>query len=67
MKFRATFKMPDAVENAAEETVSDIEDELDRSDKIEALEEFAARWVNNGETVTIEFDTEAETATVVQK
>jgi hypothetical protein len=31
----------------------------------EPMQEFASRWVKYGEYITIEFDTEAGTATVV--
>lgn len=71
MKFRVTFKTPDAVETAIMDELSpriaESEDEkLDREDKIEELKEFASQWVKYDEYITVEFDTEAGTCRVVQ-
>lgn len=59
MKFVCTFKTPDALFYA----LRDIEDEGER----EEAGAFAAQWVDYGEYVYIEFDTEAGTAAVVKR
>lgn len=80
-KFCVTFKTPDAVDDpAGEEAVREASrrlKELGRGDDLgeehEELTEywkkcfkaFAAKWVKYGEYVTIEFDTDAGTATVL--
>ena len=74
MKFSVTFKDPDgphecfqeAAEAAIDATNLD-EDEHEAAVEIrlEKLKEFAGKWLDCGEYVTIEFDTEAGTAVVV--
>jgi hypothetical protein len=76
MKFRVTFKSPDAVYDAIHEAVqstipegvkfieSDLNDELD--DKRQELKDFAKKWVRYDEYVTVEFDTDAKTCTVME-
>ena len=80
MKFRITMKDPDsqydAVQEAAEEVVrsdpgfaSLLKEE--REMVIEArkttLAKFADQWMEYGEYVTLEFDTEANTCVVVKE
>lgn len=80
MKFRATFKTPDAVEEPAAEAAaaearrqfrtfdppeSAVTFEEVREDLLSECDGFAKRFVRYGELVTIEFDTVAETATVI--
>ena len=75
MKFRVTFKTPDAVDYAIREVVNDESDEqpfknqYEREDfivgKTDVYTHFVIKWVKYGETVTIEFDNIAGTATVV--
>ena len=82
MKFRVTMKNPDAlyeaVEYATEGYLDQIEGlkELDLDEeakdmllekKKEKLHEFAGKWMEYGEYITVEFDTEAGTATVIEK
>jgi len=74
MKFRITFKDPDGVyeslENAADVRISqlggltDKEQEMLKDSTIETFEEDIKPWVDCSEYVTIEFDTDANTATV---
>jgi hypothetical protein len=60
MKFRVTFKTPDALVNA-------VEAEVERHSNLyaEAMD-CAAKWMKYEEYITIEFDTETGTATVVE-
>lgn len=72
MKFIVTFKTPDAVRTTIENVLppaiqGDNEEEELYIYKVEKLVEFTAKWVKYGECITIEFDTEAGTATVVPK
>jgi len=77
MKFRITFKDPNGVDYNIQEVVSSILgsyfDELDGyelenvvSEKTLDIEEFIQKWVKWKECITIEFDTIAGTATVVE-
>jgi hypothetical protein len=75
MKFRVTFKDPDGpyddITEAATQQVKAIQgiDEEERESLIESKREklasFARKWLDCGEYVTIEFDTDAGTAVVV--
>lgn len=56
MKFNVLFKTPDAVEYST--------DHLSLEEKVEAME-TARKFVQYGEYITIEFDTETKTATVL--
>lgn len=77
MKFTITFKSPDAVYDsiyaAASESVEgmdfeDPDEELDIVSMREAkLTEFVKPWIEYGEYLTVEFDTEAGTAEVVKR
>lgn len=75
MKFRVTFKDPDgvyvSVNDAARSYVDDMdldEDDYDyiRDIQMDRLNEFISSWVDYSEYVTIEFDTEENTAKVVK-
>lgn len=82
MKLRISFKSPDAVYYAVAGEVADLEpttpaelDELEeydgdlgqwRSWRAKQLTDALERWVRYGEVVTVEFDTEASTAKVVE-
>lgn len=77
MKFRILLKDPDGFcdgfGNAAIESfpalnadLSDDEFGAVISAREEKFKSFAKRWVEYGEYITIEFDTEANTATVVE-
>jgi hypothetical protein len=75
MKFRVTFKDPDGPLDcladeakrlaAAVEGIDDDEREALAESRRENLREFVGGWLEYSEYVTIEFDTEANTATVV--
>lgn len=59
MKFTVVFKTPDAVCNAVNAlNIDDLEQE--------DAAQFANKWVEYGEYVRIEFDTNAGTATVLK-
>jgi len=64
MKFQVTFKTPDAVRD----TLKREAEHLDASDPDveDKLFRFASRWVTWGEQITVEFDTDKETATVLR-
>lgn len=59
------FKTPDAVDDAIEAAVRDIEDDDEREEAAYDLKELARGFVEFGETVRIEFDTSAWTVKVV--
>jgi hypothetical protein len=58
MKFRVTFKTPDAVDDAIDEYGMGFKEEIQAA---------AHKFVTYGEYVTIEFDTKTKTAIVVPK
>ena len=58
MKFSITFKTPDAVEEA-------IYDHTYDDNKQEEMRALTDKFVRYGELITVEFDTETGTATVV--
>ncbi len=75
MKVRVTFKTPDAVQDSVDREVERAVDHVYR-DGAESKQEAAddlrfqavraiSKWVKYGECVTVEFDTEAGTATVI--
>ncbi len=64
MIFRVTFKTPDAVEYAIKDIISDIDSDEGEEQFAEA-KEATEKWVKYGELVTVEFNTEAGTATVI--
>lgn len=76
MKVRITFKDPDGVYEAIDDAVKESlkTDGLDK-DEAEAISELRhekvsrvlSKWVEYGEYVTVEFDTDAGTAIVVEK
>lgn len=74
MKFRITFKDPDGVseviyglaaEYAASLTKVREEQKAIKEVKLESLKEFIDPWIEYQEYITVEFDTEANTATVI--
>lgn len=73
MKFSITFKDPDGVYDSIREQAEESMRSLDlssdefyevREKRAERMLEFASRWLEYSEYVTVEFDTEANTATV---
>jgi hypothetical protein len=76
MKLKITLKDPDgvyeAIRIAAKDSLSEIEglDESEREELLEArhqkLSEQCADWIEFGEYVTIEIDTDAKTASVCE-
>ena len=77
MKFRITMKDPDGpydgINDAAKEMVDAIKGiEPDERESIQearynTLSNFAGQWLEYGEYITVEFDTDAGTATVCPK
>jgi hypothetical protein len=77
VKFNITFKSPDAVYAAVETTAADDYNErfdngsLGEDEDVhtikEDIEAFLSQFLVYGEMITVEFDTEAGTATVVRK
>ncbi len=77
MKFRITLKDPDgfsnAIQEAVEASVSEIpglaQDEREAvvEKRHEAVHDALKQWVEYSEYVTIEFDTDANTATVIKR
>jgi hypothetical protein len=74
MKFIVTFKTPDAVEYTIDEIVKGhvefegLEGEAAEDEASvlkDQMTEFSSRFVKYGETISIEFDMDEETATVV--
>ncbi len=75
MKFRVSFKTPDAVDYAIENVLGSERNALElnedafiaREEIKGTIKEMCDKFVSYGECVTIEFDTETKTATVVEK
>lgn len=68
MKFKVTFKTPDAVEYGLLDSgaPTDGMGNLDREDdEVQECFALSRKFVQYGEYVTIEFDTQTQTATVV--
>lgn len=73
MKIRITFKTPDAVDEAIEEAVGNTlpvgipEDEQKAiADlRVEKVKAASRKWFEWGECATVEWDTDANTCTVV--
>jgi hypothetical protein len=59
MLFRLTMKTPDALQSA-------IEDATDDSDARIKMEDLASEWMEYGEYITVEFDTDKKTCVVVK-
>lgn len=76
MKFRVTLKDPDGVydslDDAAKESarevacINDGERKLIEEARRNAMSQFIDRWMSYSEYATIEFDTDAGTATLVK-
>lgn len=64
MKFQATFKSPDSVYDGVFDALEQ-EDKIDNRDLQDELMEFSKRFVWFGEFITVEFDTELGTCTVL--
>ena len=77
MKFKITMKDPDgvsyAIEQAAQASAREVKGlDNDEIDSIAAsrecsIREVCRKWISRGEYITIEIDTEEETATVVPR
>lgn len=75
MKFKVTLKDPDGfydgITDAVEESLSsnsfmsERESEAAQEARRDTIKDAIEKWVEYGEYITIEFDTEAKTATVV--
>ena len=65
MKVSVTFKTPDAVNEAVEEALQGATDQFVETRATE-LKRKLSKWINYGEYVTIEFDLEDSTATVLE-
>jgi len=63
MVIRVVFKTPDVVDMAIQEAIGSGTDEL--TEMREQIEEALSKFVRWGEQITVEFDIEAGTATVV--
>lgn len=58
MKIRVSFKTPDAVDYAIEDLPEEYRD---------SIKDQLSKWIQYGEYVTIEFDLDKETATVLEQ
>jgi hypothetical protein len=58
MKFSVLFKTPDVLDQILDPEMSDEE--------VDKMEAFIKKWVSFSETIRVEFDMEAETATVLE-
>jgi hypothetical protein len=73
MKFRVSFKTPDVLADALARVAYDPDCDCVDCDRLEeqaaydraSVEEIACKFIKYGEVITIEFDTEQGTATVV--
>lgn len=79
MKFTLTFKTPDVLEqledSACDLAMAAADDDADPDDEEiqeataehqDTMRAFAKQWVKYDECITVEFDTEAKTATVMK-
>jgi len=72
MKFTIHMKTPDAVDYAIRDALPAPEDESDEEAywnheaEWEQVTELCSKWFKHGEAVSIEIDTEAKTATVIE-
>ena len=66
MKFQVQFKTPDALHYAITDACGKVELEK-REALLDSLNYTANKYVRYGECITVEFDTESQTATVVSK
>jgi hypothetical protein len=76
VKFRITLKDPDGVFDGIDAAATDSVEGLDlppeerdilRAHRQKTLDNFVDQWVECGEYIDIEFDTDAKTARVVPK
>jgi hypothetical protein len=77
MKIRVTFKDPDGPSDCIEEAVKASVQEMGLADqdeaeavyetRLEKVREKVRRWLECMEYITVEFDLEADTATVVKR
>lgn len=73
MKFQVSFKTPDTVEYTINGILIDAKypNNVDRTNAIAELRDqlyaIADKYISYGECITIEFDTETQTAIVVEK
>jgi hypothetical protein len=73
MKFRITFKTPDAVSDAIDDhgfapNRNDSEEQADAKYEFASkMKKVADKFVSYGECVTLEFDTDTQTCEVVSK
>lgn len=70
MKFVITMKTPDAVDCACAEAATEYNERVDETimdeDIYSNLTEICERWFKYGESVSIEIDTDKNTATVLE-
>jgi hypothetical protein len=71
MRFTVTMKHGDALHYAMEDVKEILEeddslDEDDKRDKLEEARDFAREYMEWGEYIRVEFDTEAKTAKVLK-
>ncbi len=64
MKFRVNFKTPDAMRYAITDACGKFPIEM-REAALDSLNFTASKYVRYNECITVEFDTETQTATVV--
>jgi hypothetical protein len=77
MKIRCKFKDPETMQDAVTDAVSQLErptglsgyewDSIRSSRSLEIQQDIADRWMEYGEYLDVEFDTEANTATILPK
>ena len=70
MKFRITMIDPDGeeagVENAAIDSMQDLTSDEEYADLIDEIQKFVSKWIGGLGMITIEFDTEKGTATLLK-
>ncbi len=68
MKITLTFKTPDVIDNAIEETVNNLDSQCDIEYlKSQIREDLTSRWISYGEFITVEFDLTNMTAKVLTR
>lgn len=67
VKFSVIFKTPDAVEYATERLLQDVSNYETREELRQDIKEVTDKYIKYGEYITVEFNTEDKTATVVER
>jgi putative exporter of polyketide antibiotics len=65
MKFNVTFKTPEALHEAIINETKFVSEEK-KNDVVSLMTEEASRWIEYGEYLTVQIDTDKKTCTVLE-